>query len=290
MTESGPAPQTVDELRVAILDRYDGFSKRLQQIGRYVLDHPDDLALETLAVIAERADVQPSAIVRFAKALGYPGASPMQRILRDGFLAGHGALGYGERVRQFKASTGKPGRDDVGELLAEFADGDILALQNLQQSVGRTDMVAAVRLIDEADTLYIMGFRRAFPVAAYLAYSFQQVGKRTVFMDGVAGLSRQQAATMTDRDLLVAISYHPYSEETIEAVGMARAADAQILSITDSLVAPIAKLSTQTLQVHEAEVRNFRSLAASICLAQTLVIGLAFQRDRGRKGRRKSKS
>ena len=290
MTESGPAPQTVDELRVAILDRYDGFSKRLQQIGRYVLDHPDDLALETLAVIAERADVQPSAIVRFAKALGYPGASPMQRILRDGFLAGHGALGYGERVRQFKASTGKPGRDDVGELLAEFADGDTLALQNLQQSVGRTDMVAAVRLIDEADTLYIMGFRRAFPVAAYLAYSFQQVGKRTVFMDGVAGLSRQQAATMTDRDLLVAISYHPYSEETIEAVGMARAADAQILSITDSLVAPIAKLSTQTLQVHEAEVRNFRSLAASICLAQTLVIGLAFQRDRGRKGRRKSKS
>jgi len=290
MTESGPAPQTVDELRVAILDRYDGFSKRLQQIGRYVLDHPDDLALETLAVIAERADVQPSAIVRFAKALGYPGASPMQRVLRDGFLAGHGALGYGERVRQFKASTGKPGRDDVGELLAEFADGDILALQNLQQSVGRTDMVAAVRLIDEADTLYIMGFRRAFPVAAYLAYSFQQVGKRTVFMDGVAGLSRQQAATMTDRDLLVAISYHPYSEETIEAVGMARAADAQILSITDSLVAPIAKLSTQTLQVHEAEVRNFRSLAASICLAQTLVIGLAFQRDRGRKGRRKSKS
>jgi len=290
MSESGPAPRTVDELRATILDRYDGFSKRLQQIARYVLDHPDDLALETLAVIANRAEVQPSAIVRFAKALGYSAASPMQRVLRDGFLAGHGALGYGERVRQFKATTGNPGADDVGDLLAEFAEGDTLALQKLQQDVGKSEILAAVRLIDEAETLFIMGFRRAFPIASYLAYSFQQVGKRTVFMDGVAGLSRQQAGTMASGDLLVAISYHPYSEETVETVEMARAADAKILSITDSLVAPIAKLATQTLQVHEAEVRNFRSLAASLCLAQTLVIGLAFQSNRERKQDRRRKS
>jgi len=40
-----------------------------------------------------------SAIVRFAKTLGFSGASPMQRLLRDGLLAKHATLGYGERVR-----------------------------------------------------------------------------------------------------------------------------------------------------------------------------------------------
>jgi len=272
------------------LERYEHFSKRLQQIGRYVLDHPDDLALETLAVIADRAKVQPSAIVRFAKALGYSGASPMQKILRDGFLAGHGALGYGERVRRFNEAVSHQAADDAGELLAEFAEGDILALENLRLTVGKAEVMAAVKLIDQADTLYIMGLRRAFPVASYLAYSFQQVGKRTVFMDGVAGLSRQQAGTITHDDLLVAISYHPYSQETIEAVEIARAVEAKVLSISDSLVGPIAKLSNQVLQVRESEVRNFRSLAASVCLAQTLVIGLAFERERAgvRKRRRKA--
>lgn len=290
MNTANPAPQTADELRDVILERYDGFSKRLQQISRYVLDHPDDLALETLAVIADRAKVQPSAIVRFAKALGYSGASPMQRVLRDGFLVQQGPLGYGERVRQFNAAVASRGSDDSGDLLAEFAEGDILALQNLRQTVSKADVAAAVRLISQAETVYIMGFRRAFPVAAYLAYSLPQIGKRSLFMDGVAGLSRQQLSAITPRDLLIAISYTPYAQETMEAVEFARGAEAKVLSISDSLVGPIAKQSTQVLQVREAEVRNFRSLAASVCLAQSLVIGLAFERERdeGRKRARKA--
>src|SRR3546814_7460630 len=82
------------------LAHYDGLSRRLQQIARYVLDHPNEVALETLAVIAQRADVQPSAIVRFAKGFGFAGASQMQRLFRDGLLSENAALGYGERVRQ----------------------------------------------------------------------------------------------------------------------------------------------------------------------------------------------
>ena len=93
MTKSQTAPATADELRAAILDRYDGLSKRLQQIARYVLDEPNELALETLAVIADRSGVQPSAIVRFAKSFGFDGASQMQRLFRDGLLSGHAALG-----------------------------------------------------------------------------------------------------------------------------------------------------------------------------------------------------
>ncbi len=290
MSETELAPFTAEDLRAAILSRYDTFSKRLQQIARYVLDHPDDLALETLAVIAERADVQPSAIVRFAKALGFSGASPMQRVLRDGLLASHAALGYGERVRHFNATVNRKATGDAGELLEEFVEADTLALENLRQTVDKGDIDAAVKLIDQAATLYIMGFRRAFPIASYLAYSFQRVGKRTVFLDGVGGLARQQARTIEPKDLLIAISYHPYAPETVDAAEIAMAAGAKVLSISDSLVGPVAKASSLVLQVRESEVRNFRSLAASLCVAQSLVIGLAFERERssstGRKGRR----
>ena len=57
---------------------------------------------------------------------------------------------------------------------------------------------------------------------------------------------------------------------------MAGQRGARILSISDSLVSPIAKLASLVLHVRESEVRTFRSLAASICLAQALVIGFAF--------------
>lgn len=280
------APATAEELRAAILERYDSLSKRLQQIARYVLDEPNELALETLAVISERCGVQPSAIVRFAKTFGYPGASQMQRLFRDGLLSGHAGLGYGERVRHFnEAVARKP--EGGADVLGEFVEGNTLALQNLTQTVSETDMKDAVALIDKAETVYVVGFRRSFPVASYLAYSLQQVNKRTLFIDGVAGLTKQQVQTIGPRDLLIAVSYHPYAEETVQAVEMATQRGARVLSISDSLVSPIAKPAELVLHVRESEVRTFRSLAASICLAQALVISFAFEASKEKKKRKK---
>ncbi len=271
---SNRPPQTSEELRAAILERYEDLSKRLQQIARYVLDEPNAVALETLAVIGERAGVQPSAIVRFAKAIGFESASQMQKVIRDGLIAGSSVLGYSERVRQFSESTSMGGRP--ADVLAEFVEGNVLALNNLRELVKAEDLNAAVSLIDEADTVYVVGFRRSLPVSSYLSYSLQQLNKRTVFVDGVGGLTRQQIQTIGPGDLLIDISFHPYAEETIQAVQTAIAHEARVLSISDSLVGPTAKPATLALQVREAEIRKFRSLAATMCLAQALVIAYAF--------------
>jgi DNA-binding MurR/RpiR family transcriptional regulator len=283
MSDASPVPTTADELRAAILERYDSLSKRLQQIARYVLDEPNELALETLAVIAERSGVQPSAIVRFAKSFGFDGATQMQRLFRDGLLSGHAALGYSERVRNFNRAVDRGG----AELLSEFVEGNTMALQNLAQTVSDADLAAAVRLLEAAESVYVVGFRRAFPVSSYLAYSLQQAGKRTIFVDGVAGLARQQVQALTPKDLLIAVSYQPYAEETVQAVETAVGRGAPVLSISDSLVSPIAKPATVTLQVRESEIRAFRSLSASMCLAQALVIGFAFEQSRKEDARAK---
>ncbi|MGE0045734.1 MAG: MurR/RpiR family transcriptional regulator [Hyphomonadaceae bacterium] len=271
------APETAEALRAAILENYERLSKRLQQIARYVLDEPNAVALETLAVIAERAGVQPSAIVRFAKAIGFEGASQMQRVFRDALMNGNAVLGYGERVRQFTESVDSRAVGGPADVLAEFIEGNTLSLRNLGQIVSAKEIQAAVKLIAQADTVYVTGFRRAFPVASYLAYSLQQVNKRTMFVDGVGGLARQQIQAIARDDLLIAVSYHPYAEETVRLIETAAAAGAKVLSISDSLVSPVAKPATLVLQVREAEVRKFRSLAASICLAQALVISFAFE-------------
>lgn len=272
---SAEGPQTAEELRAAILERYEDLSKRLQQIARYVLDEPNAVALETLAVIGERAGVQPSAIVRFAKAIGFDSASQMQKVIRDGLIAGSAVLGYSERVRQFSENARSGG--GPAEVLAEFVEGNVLALNNLRELVDADDLRDAVDLIAAADTVYVVGFRRSLPVSSYLAYSLQQLSKRTVFVDGVGGLTRQQIQAIGRGDLLIDVSFHPYAEETIQAVQHAAGHDAKVLSISDSLVSPTAKPATLALQVKEAEIRKFRSLAATMCLVQAIVISYAFE-------------
>ena len=277
MAETRIPPTSAEELRGAILREYESLSKRLQQIARYVLDEPNAVGLETLAVLAERSGVQPSAIVRFAKSFGFEGATQMQRLFRDELLAGNGSLAYGERIRQFNEAVEGKSVGDPAQVLGEFVEGNILALQNLEDTISTDDLGAAVELIKAADTVYVAGFRRSFPVAAYLAYSLHQVDKRTVFIDSVGGMTRQQIHGVSASDLLIVVSYHPYAEEAVALIEDASSHGCRILSISDSLVSPVSKPASVVLQVREAEIRKFRSLSTSMCLAQALVIAFAFQ-------------
>src|SRR3546814_10513757 len=84
------------------------------------------------------------------------------------------------------------------------------------------------------------------------------------FRDGVAGLALGHGPSIGSDDLLIAISYHPYAEETVHLVDAAVERGAHILSLSDSLLSPIAKSANLVLTVHESEVRGFRSLAASM--------------------------
>lgn len=284
MTEEPSPPATAEALQAEIVRRYETLSKRLKQIARYILDEPNDMALETLAVISARCGVQPSAIVRFAQSFGFEGASQMQRLFRDGLLSNNAAIGYSERVRQLGETANAPDARP-GDLLAEFVEGNTLALQNLLQTISEEDMQAAVAAISDCGTVYVVGFRRSFPVASYLAYSLLQAGKRVVFLDGVAGLAMRQAQAMAPEDLLIAISYHPYAEETVAVVDAVSAQGNKVLAMSDSLVSPVAKPAAVVLQIREAEVRKFRSLSASMCLAQALAINFAFEASRGDTGK-----
>lgn len=266
---------SLEKLRGDIVRRYDELSPRLRQVARYVLENPTDMALQTLAVIAARCNVQPSTIVRFAKAFGYAGASDMQELFKDEMLAQAPSPSYAERVRQFNRRANVGGAATAQDMLQEFSDNNILALEHLKASVRRSDLDAAVGLIRAANAVYIIGLRRSFPVAAYFAYALRHAGKRVHLLDGVAGMLAEQMAMVSSKDLLIAVSFHPYASETGEVVTASQRQRAKILAITDSRLSPIAAHADLVFEIKDAEVRQFRALTASLCFAQSLVISYA---------------
>lgn len=275
--------ETLEALRGDIVRRYEELSPRLQQVAQYVLENPNDIALQTLAVIAERSKVQPSTIVRFAKTFGYEGASDMQALFRDEMLTQAPSPSYAERIRQFNRRAGAAGALAPQDVMQEFADSNILALEHLKSSVRKADLERAVDMIRAANAVYIVGLRRSFPVAAYLAYALRHVDKRAHLLDGVAGMLAEQSTMLTPKDLLIAISFHPYAPETVDIVAATRQQKTRIIAITDSRLSPIAGQADIAFEIKDAEVRQFRSLTASLCLAQTLVISYAFEMEgRGR--------
>jgi len=275
-----PAPSDPEKLRGDIVKNYDQLSPRLQQVAKYVLDNPNDMALQTLAVIADRCGVQPSTIVRFAKTFGYDGASQMQELFRDEMLTQPPSPSYAERIRQFSRRAGTSGALAPHDVMQEFADSNILALEHLKNSVRKADLERAIEMIRAASAVYLVGLRRSFPVASYLAYALRHVDKRAYLLDGVAGMLVEQSSLLTGKDLLIATSFHPYAPETAEIAAACKEQKARIIAITDSRISPVAGVADLCFEIKDAEVRQFRSLTASLCLAQTLVISYAFEMER----------
>jgi len=271
------ARNNVEALRARIVQRYESLSPRLKQVAAYALEHPNDIGLETLAVIARRCKVQPSTIVRFAKTFGYEGASDMQKLFRDELLSLAPSPSYAERIRQFNERAGDGGAQSTSELMHEFVHGNIAALQHLDETTRQPELERGVKLIAAAEAVYLVGLRRSFPVAAYLAYALRHTDKKTYLVDGLAGMIVEQSSMMGPGDLLIATSFRPYAQQTADIVNEAADRKAKIIAISDSRLSPIARRADLCFEVKDAEFRKFRSLTASLCLAQTLVIGYAYQ-------------
>jgi hypothetical protein len=100
MTGNTSPPRDFAALKALIAERAMAFPKRLTQIASFALENPDEIAFGTVSSIAEQAEVQPSALVRFAQALGYQGFSDMQEIFRSRLR--DRILNYDERLQQLR--------------------------------------------------------------------------------------------------------------------------------------------------------------------------------------------
>jgi DNA-binding MurR/RpiR family transcriptional regulator len=269
-------PTSFDDLKQLISSRYGELSGRLRQIAEFALEHPNDMALGTVATVATRAGVQPSAIVRFANSLGYGGFSDLQRVFRDRLVAG--SPSYRQRIDSMrdKAETARKanGTDSV---LAQFADDGMAALQHLRETTRPADLTRAVAVLARANEVYLLGQGRAFPVAYYLYYAIARLDLRAHLLDGIGGLLHEEARAAARDDVLVAVSFKEYSRDVAVIVDEAAARGVKIIALTDGPLSPIARHAAVSFEVDQSPALPFRSLVAPMCLAQSLVVALGHQ-------------
>jgi len=267
-----------DELRGAIAQRHRALSGRLQQIAEFVLDHPTEVALGTVAEVAERSGVPPSAIVRFAHALGFGGFTQMQQVFRSRLVAGV-APSYKARLARMKheekSILGRKPAAVLGRFVAEAQS----ALVALSQSAHARELEAATGILAKARDIYLLGLGGSFPVATHLAYVLRKLGRRVVLLDGMGGSIHEQSHPATSEDALVAISFRNYYPDTARLFPELVARRVPAISITDSLLSPIVEGATVVFEIQDMPEPALRTLVAPMCLVQALAIGLDLAAD-----------
>ena len=275
----GPKPpQKYEALIDAISISHGTLSNRLKQIASFALEHPTTMGIETIANIAQSAEVQPSALIRFAKNFGYSGFSDMQRVFQR--YVTDQSESYKERIIRELAERSQEEPDSPQALFKQFCEANIVALAHLQKGIDLKNLDRAIQLIQAAKQIYIVGQRRSQPIATYLAYALSHAECRVHLIDGSGGMLKEQAQAISKEDVLIATTFHPYSSETHLVVSLAAEIKAPCIAIFDSSVCPIAELASVSFTVHEAEVHNFRSLSASMLIAQTIATGFVLEQSK----------
>jgi DNA-binding MurR/RpiR family transcriptional regulator len=266
-----PAPESLEALFRLLAERSDALPKRLRQCADYIAHNPDRVAVSTVAELAAAADVQPSAVMRFCQDLGFSGFSQMQRLFREEYSRKW--PDYSTRLQNLRA-TGES-RPDV--LLAEFVEAGRTSLEKLMSTVDPDGLDRAVALLAKAPLIHLVGYRRSFPVASYIAYALEKMTIPCVLHSAVGQLATGHA--VRPGDAVLAITFAPYSAETMAFVEQVRERDHPVVAITDSLSSPLQRLNVLPLLVSEVDVGAFRALSATFALAIALAVAVGARRD-----------
>ncbi|MDW4499957.1 MurR/RpiR family transcriptional regulator [Sulfitobacter sp. D35] len=272
------APRMDYESFVSLLVARRGkLSRRHAQLAQFCLNHPEDVAIKTIARLAEQAGAPPATFTRFAKELGFSGFPELQAVVRER-VVGPGPS-FSERLSGITAvdRPGAIGEDDlerpdrVFETLVEAA---VHSLVRIEETLDRDGLAGFVEDLDRAEAVHVVAARGAFGIGAYAFYGLANIGKRTYLVDNLGAMRAEQIAAIGPRDALLVLTFDDYTPETVEIARLARESGRQVLAITDNELSPVVPYAKRTLYVTEARLGHFRSQVPALVLCQSLIVSL----------------
>ncbi|GAB3450380.1 MurR/RpiR family transcriptional regulator [Insolitispirillum peregrinum] len=259
---------TVDVITTQLQQAYDSLSPQLRQGARYLLAHPEEVALTSMRRLAAHAGVKPSTMVRLARALGFEGFEELREPYRNWLRGGEGT--YEARARALHARQNGEGLE---ALLKDMADADLNALEMAccENDKQRTTILAAAETLSRVRRVYVLGLRSCFSLAYSFHYGCSMLREDCRLVDGAGGTYLDGLRGIAPQDCLVVFSVRPYAHDTVELVELAHSAGAAVIAITDSPTAPIAHDARHLLIAETSSPNFFHSLVAPQALLQQVL-------------------
>ena len=229
-----------------------------------MLERPQLVAFGTVAELAEAAASGAATVVRLASKLGYDGFTGLQASVQHA-LAGQ-LRPAAERIREPAAT------DAIGRHLQLEVDNVTTTLRSLG-----ADALAEVvaQLASHNHRVFVLSGDASLGVARQLVADLRALRDDVDLIEGNDVAVRRAVAQLRATDVLVTIDLRRYDRWVVEATRAARAGGVWCVTITDSLLSPLAALADRTLTVAAAGAGPFDSHVGTLALANVLVAGVA---------------
>jgi DNA-binding MurR/RpiR family transcriptional regulator len=239
-----------------------GLSASQRRIAACLLSRMDEAAFWGVEELAERSESSVATVVRFAQKLEYSGFLEMRQAL----------------VAQAKAKSAPEDRllnapKEAAAILVEVGKQDMLNIERTVHGINETLLKNLVQRIERARHRVLVGHGVSHIMSEHLCYLLTISGY--VAVAGNPAEYARQVANLGPRDLLIAFSFPPYSQETLDVMGYARKRHVPIVAFTDGLDSPLARHADLTVPVAGENLMFTHSIAAYAVVSHAIAATLA---------------
>ncbi len=246
------------------------FSKGQRAIAAYIAEHYDKAAYLTAARLGAIVGVSESTVVRFAMEVGFEGYPQLQHAMQDMI---RNKL---TSVQRIEVAIDRLGGEDI---LGRVLSMDIDKIRKTAEITSREDFNLAVEDLAAADKIYILGGRSASGLATFMGFYFKLIFERVEIITAMSETEIFEALfRLSDRDVVVGISFPRYSARAVSALKFASQKHAKVIAITDSPDSPLASYATRLLLARSDMISVVDSLVAPLSLINALIAATALRK------------
>ena len=262
---AGETAQTSLEARFN--DAGNNLSASRQRLLQRILDEPHETYFLSSREMAKRYAVDSATIVRSIQALGYEKYADFAHDLRNHFVT------QITPYTAMKAAAQKNGSvaDYVNQSLAQ----DLENLNALKAGLDAGKVVELAKQIHRARRIIVVGVDFAASLAMSLAYGLVRLGCDAEAPVGSTGAVQSKVRIMTEKDLLIAISFSQGLRETVEAAQRAGRRNVPTFGITDGEKTPIARFCEQFLVASITRTSFLDSYVAPVAAINAILVACA---------------
>ena len=257
--------QTLLETR--FIEAQTNLSASRKRLLNRILDEPHKTFFLSSRELARRYGVDSSTIVRTVQAMGYEKFADFAHDLRNHFVT------QITPYSSMKAAARK--NSSVADYVHQSINQDLENLNALKAGLDAEKIVELARQIHRTRRIVVVGIDFAASLAMSLAYGLVRLGCDAEAPTGSTGVVQNKVRILTEKDLLIAISFGQGLRETIEAAQRARRQNVPSFGITDSDKTPIARFCDQYLIASITRTSFLDSYTAPVAAINAILVACA---------------
>jgi DNA-binding MurR/RpiR family transcriptional regulator len=253
-----------DTIRL-LVDSYPKLTPQLQRAARFMVEHPEEVGLNSMRRVAKDAGVKPATITRLTKILGFHEYDALREPFRQRLRTR--SPDFASKLQNIQ----KLGESNEASLFADLRAQEMSNIEHSLSDENYSIMHAATQTMNDSRQVYVLGLRGAYAPAFLFHYAYQLFQDNSQLLDTRAGIFADQLRGIGPEDSLLVVSFPPYTQLTIDAVEYAAEAGAKIVAVTDSIVSPAASAAAHTIVTKNQSPSFYHSFTGALAVMQALI-------------------